>query len=115
MTPGQEVQEARRKLGLSLTDFARRLGLGPRGDAQVRKWERDVGEPSAAALTAARLLVELEHERKLPWMTPELWVQAHFALEHIRNLAGDTRSRHEYRAFVAVVQVLNELLKREPK
>ncbi len=55
-----QVQEYRHELRLDRTAFARALGLGPRGYAQVRKWEEGVGEPSAAALTTMRLLVELK-------------------------------------------------------
>jgi transcriptional regulator with XRE-family HTH domain len=110
VTAAEEVQEARHALGLNRSEFAKALGLGPRGYAQVRKWEAGVGEPSAAALTAMRLLVELGRCRRLPWMTPALWDAAQTAHDELRARAEQHEYRRDYPALHAAVLVLRALL-----
>lgn len=66
MSPAEEVQNCRGKLRLNRSEFGRRLGLSPTAAyPQVRKWEEGIGEPSAAAMTAIRLLVELQECRRM--------------------------------------------------
>lgn len=116
MSPAEEVQECRHKLGLDRTAFAKALGLGPRGYAQVRKWEEGIGEPSAAAMTAIRLRVELEELKRnpLPWMTPEMWDAAQTALHDTQDMLGKANSMAERRALTPLVQLLRALLERRP-
>jgi transcriptional regulator with XRE-family HTH domain len=116
MTPTEEVQECRHKLRLGRAAFGRRLGLSPTAAyPQVRKWEQGIGEPSAAALTAMRLLVELEEARRLPWMTPQLWDAAQIALEGVRAMAERHEYRKDYPTFHAALQVLRAVAAQEPK
>jgi DNA-binding transcriptional regulator YiaG len=90
MTSADEVREIReRKLGMDRTAFGLALGIKGKGSAyaQVRKWEAGVVAPSDAALTAMRLLVELQECRRLPWMTEELWRTAQIAQNELRAMA----------------------------
>lgn len=94
---------------------SRALGLGPRGYAQVRKWEEGVGEPSAAALTAMRLLVELKQEREMPWMTLEMWDAAQNALDDTCDTLGRATSMSQRRSLTSIIQILRAILARRPK
>lgn len=84
--------------------------------AQVRKWETE-GEPdpSAAALTAMRLAVELERQRRLPWMTDQLWEAAQIALDDLKAMLGNTVMREERKSFTYAIQVLSALLAQRPE
>jgi DNA-binding transcriptional regulator YiaG len=118
MTSADEVREIReRKLGMDRTAFGLALGIKGKGSAyaQVRKWEAGVVAPSDAALTAMRLLVELQECRRLPWMTEELWRTAQIAQNELRAMAEQVHMRAEYRTFCLAIQVLRALLEHAPK
>lgn len=55
------VRTLRDQLKLSPRELADTLGMGKRGVSLVHKWEQGKAIPSAAALTAIRLLVRIEH------------------------------------------------------
>jgi transcriptional regulator with XRE-family HTH domain len=115
MTPAEEVQECRHKLGMDRTSFGRALGLGPRGYAQVRKWEEGVGAPSAGTMQAMRLLVELEEAKRLPFMSPPLWDMAQIALDDLKAMLGNAVMREERKSLTYAIQVLRALLTQRPK
>ena len=58
MTPRQ-VKALRKKLGITQSELARRLGVGR---AAVNNWERDSQKPSAMAVKFMKLLLWLHRE-----------------------------------------------------
>lgn len=59
-----EVLAARQSLGLTRTEFARALELGPRGISQVQRWEKGTVRPNDPTLKAIRLLVRVQELEK---------------------------------------------------
>lgn len=55
MSP-ETVKEARRKLGLSQSEFAERLGL--QSDRNVRRWETGERQPSGPAARLIELIID---------------------------------------------------------
>ena len=54
------VAYLREKLNLTPKELADALGMGKRGVTLVRKWENGTAIPTAAALTAVKLLVRVD-------------------------------------------------------
>ena len=61
MTPA-EARAARQRLGYSTRGLAERLGMGPNGGRQVRRWEAGDSPPTGPAIAAIQLLLWL-HEQ----------------------------------------------------
>jgi DNA-binding transcriptional regulator YiaG len=59
-----EVIAARQNLGLTRTEFARALELGPRGISQVQRWEKGTVRPNDPTIKAIRLLVRVQELEK---------------------------------------------------
>ena len=113
MTPGEEMKAIRKELGLSQTEFGKRLGYTGDPGRTVRDLESGTTK-NAPALVAARLMLAEKRRDPLDFLPDDVKATGLDTLWELQRLAGAARiSRADYRVFCHAIRILRLLFERE--